>query len=281
MAVSWGTPALEFEEVPPSSEASASESWKSTTEVPGLDETYKVQTAKESNSITPQENIISPHEFVETEALQPYKGCYKDNTHGKRDLPVKKGSGKTQGACESACVGFKYFGRQWDRECFCGNSYGSQGKSSGCKCHESNIGGNKNCVYRNRMEIRAKFRARKAKEKKGKDRERKAKATKREARQKRTLLEVRAKEKKGKAREKKAKAKEKTAKAEEKKAKEKAKKKRKLLAMKAKERKGKAREKKAKAKEKKAKRIRKVLETRSKTEKKWRKSSAKIAKKSV
>jgi hypothetical protein len=76
-----------------------------------------------------------------------YKGCFKDMSNGKRDLPVYKGSGKDKSACKSACSGYKYFGQQWTKQCFCGNSFGSQGRSSGCNCDASNVGGDKNCVY--------------------------------------------------------------------------------------------------------------------------------------
>merc|ERR1712159_38843 len=71
-------------------------------------------------------------------------GCYKDNS--KRDLPVRKGN-TSRGGCKSSCKNYKYFGRQWTNECWCGNSYGKYGKTSGCKCDASNQGGWKNCIY--------------------------------------------------------------------------------------------------------------------------------------
>merc|ERR1712196_12810 len=77
-----------------------------------------------------------------------YKGCYKDNTRGRRDLPVRKmPNGKSKAQCKAACRGYKYFGLQWTKECWCGNRYGTQGKATGCKCDANNIGGNKNCIF--------------------------------------------------------------------------------------------------------------------------------------
>jgi len=76
-----------------------------------------------------------------------YKGCYNDMTNSVRDLPVSKGSGKDKAACMAECSGFKYFGMQWTMECFCGNTFASQGEATGCNCDADNIGANKNCIY--------------------------------------------------------------------------------------------------------------------------------------
>jgi hypothetical protein len=85
---------------------------------------------------------------------QPYVGCYRDNKSGKRDLPRSKGSPISYTSCRDKCAGYKYFGRQWKHQCFCGNAYGSQGKRSDCKCNaSSNIGGNRNCVYRTDVSV--------------------------------------------------------------------------------------------------------------------------------
>lgn len=80
---------------------------------------------------------------------QKYIGCFRDNQGGARDLPVRKGSGRmSQNECKKACANYKYFGRQWTEECWCGNSYPAQGASNQCKCNSStNLGGNVNCVY--------------------------------------------------------------------------------------------------------------------------------------
>merc|ERR1711998_673899 len=71
-------------------------------------------------------------------------GCFKDKSN--RDLPVHKKNG-SKASCASQCKNYKYFGRQYTEECWCGNSYGKYGKDTGCKCDASNIGGWKNCVY--------------------------------------------------------------------------------------------------------------------------------------
>jgi hypothetical protein len=77
-----------------------------------------------------------------------YKGCFKDCSRG-RDLPVYKGIKNTIEECAEACKDHKYFGRQWRKQCFCGNDYGKQGATSGCQCDGSYIGSCKNCVYQN------------------------------------------------------------------------------------------------------------------------------------
>jgi len=78
------------------------------------------------------------------------QGCYGDGgSSERRDLPVSKGRGLELGECALACRDFEYFGLQWKRECFCGNSYGKYGQllDKDCKCEAENIGQNRNCVY--------------------------------------------------------------------------------------------------------------------------------------
>lgn len=76
-----------------------------------------------------------------------YVGCFKDCANGKRDLPVRKSNG-SKASCASQRKGYTYFGRQWTQECWCGNSYGSQGAMSGqCQKGASNIGSCRNAVY--------------------------------------------------------------------------------------------------------------------------------------
>merc|ERR1719502_1760600 len=73
-----------------------------------------------------------------------FRGCFKDGH--KRDLPVRKKNGSAA-SCKKQCKGFRYFGRQYNQECWCGNRFGKYGKTSGCKCSGKNIGAWKNCVY--------------------------------------------------------------------------------------------------------------------------------------
>jgi hypothetical protein len=80
-----------------------------------------------------------------------YVGCFKDNTGGKRDLSERIEGGKNYKTCARICKrqGYEYFGRQWTNQCFCGNTYGSQGTATTCDCdNKSNVGGNVNCVYK-------------------------------------------------------------------------------------------------------------------------------------
>eukprot|EP01051_Picozoa_sp_SAG22_P026439 SAG22_NODE_8341_length_663_cov_0.726950_1_plen_172_part_10 len=65
-----------------------------------------------------------------------YLGCYNDN-NGGRDLEhtaprVTGGGPETIAACSARCSDYSYFGLQWANECFCGNTYGSQGENSDC-----------------------------------------------------------------------------------------------------------------------------------------------------
>ena len=78
-----------------------------------------------------------------------FKGCFKDSA--QRDLPIKKDGPKEIQECADACSSYQYFGRQWKKGCWCGDSYGSQGEETGCDWDEnaSNMGGWKNCVYGN------------------------------------------------------------------------------------------------------------------------------------
>jgi hypothetical protein len=65
-----------------------------------------------------------------------YIGCYTDcGDGGSRDLSVFGGvdySSMTAGYCATLCSGYAYFGTQYARECWCGDSYGSFGTSAGC-----------------------------------------------------------------------------------------------------------------------------------------------------
>lgn len=91
--------------------------------------------------------LPAPEEEPEGPLTGDYVGCFKDCQGGKRDLPVRKSNG-SKDSCASQCKGYKYFGRQWTKECWCGNSYGSQGSMSGqCARGASNIGACRNAVY--------------------------------------------------------------------------------------------------------------------------------------
>ena len=67
-----------------------------------------------------------------------YIGCFADNTNGVRDLPfaaerINEGTVPERAAiCLGLCTGYAYFGLQWSNECFCGNTYGSQGVGDQC-----------------------------------------------------------------------------------------------------------------------------------------------------
>lgn len=74
-------------------------------------------------------------------------GCYKDES--SRDLPHQLAShGLSIDKCREKCTdaGYKYSGRQYDGQCFCGDSYGKYGKTTGCDCNGSNVGAWKQCI---------------------------------------------------------------------------------------------------------------------------------------
>jgi hypothetical protein len=96
---------------------------------------------------TSNQVVQSPRDT--TISSDQYMGCYKDEP--SRDLPyVISGSGFSTDTCHSKCKshGYQFFGRQYDGQCFCGNSYGKYGQSSGCDCDGDNVGAWKNCVYK-------------------------------------------------------------------------------------------------------------------------------------
>jgi hypothetical protein len=85
-----------------------------------------------------------------------YVGCFADNTNG-RDLPISTAAligGDRQASlidCAGQCAGYEYMGLQWTSECYCGNSYGSQGSAEcpdDCGLPTSGTGcGGRNAIY--------------------------------------------------------------------------------------------------------------------------------------
>jgi len=67
-----------------------------------------------------------------------YKGCYKDTS--KRDLNkmVYSTNANNSSMCYKSCnkKGYKYFGLQYGKECFCGNKFGKYGKKAAKKCNK-------------------------------------------------------------------------------------------------------------------------------------------------
>jgi len=78
-----------------------------------------------------------------------YVGCFRDEL-GDRDLPSRQGAQMKLEECALACQGSEFFGRQWMRECFCGDSYGKHGRlpEDQCACDAEDIGDHRNCVYK-------------------------------------------------------------------------------------------------------------------------------------
>jgi len=81
-----------------------------------------------------------------------YLGCYDDH-QDDRAFPFQVPSnGHGTLDCERACTSYRYFGRQFKGQCFCGSDYSQivrHGTDSGCNCCGENVGGGKQCVWEN------------------------------------------------------------------------------------------------------------------------------------
>ncbi|KAL7438649.1 hypothetical protein ACHAXM_007362 [Skeletonema potamos] len=83
-----------------------------------------------------------------------YLGCYDDRQED-RAFPFQVPSdGHGALDCERECTtrSYRYFGRQFKGQCFCGSDYGQivrHGADSGCNCCGENVGGGKQCVWEN------------------------------------------------------------------------------------------------------------------------------------
>jgi len=74
------------------------------------------------------------HSHMQETSKWAYVGCYQDEQcmGGDHDLPIRKGSnGISVESCYQLCTGYRYFGQQRDRQCYCGNKYGSGSPAKG------------------------------------------------------------------------------------------------------------------------------------------------------
>eukprot|EP00588_Corethron_pennatum_P015798 CAMPEP_0194279810 /NCGR_PEP_ID=MMETSP0169-20130528/14138_1 /TAXON_ID=218684 /ORGANISM="Corethron pennatum, Strain L29A3" /LENGTH=383 /DNA_ID=CAMNT_0039024279 /DNA_START=49 /DNA_END=1197 /DNA_ORIENTATION=+ len=79
-----------------------------------------------------------------------YLGCYKDT--GDRALPVNRTPNGDVEHCSKMCADFKYFGRQWTGQCWCGNEgYDKYGATGGCACNGGIVGDFIQCVWENNL----------------------------------------------------------------------------------------------------------------------------------
>ena len=74
-----------------------------------------------------------------------YIGCFKDYTNGVRDMPHQTANTESGEGCADQCraKGFKYMGQQHTNQCFCSNTYRSQGTSTACGAGGKLCGGGK------------------------------------------------------------------------------------------------------------------------------------------
>ena len=83
-----------------------------------------------------------------------YLGCY-DDRQDDRAFPFQVPSiGHSSLDCERECTNrsYRYFGRQFKGQCFCGSNYSQivrHGAESGCNCCGENVGGGRQCVWEN------------------------------------------------------------------------------------------------------------------------------------
>ncbi len=83
-----------------------------------------------------------------------YLGCY-DDRQDDRAFPFQVPSnGHGTVDCERECTSrrYRYFGRQFKGQCFCGSDYSQivrHGTETGCNCCAVNVGGGKQCVWEN------------------------------------------------------------------------------------------------------------------------------------
>ena len=83
-----------------------------------------------------------------------YLGCY-DDQQDDRAFPFQVPSnGHGSLDCERECTtrGYRYFGRQFKGQCFCGSNFSQivrHGIESDCNCCGENVGGGRNCVWEN------------------------------------------------------------------------------------------------------------------------------------
>jgi len=83
---------------------------------------------------SPTHDALPPDSSSPADASLSSIGCYADSM--TRDLPFMayESPNNTTEACISTCSdrGYLYAGAQYGTQCYCGNSYGSQGTSGGC-----------------------------------------------------------------------------------------------------------------------------------------------------
>lgn len=106
------------------------------------DDTADMITARGAASQVAAEELLFPRSDFE------YVGCFRDKTDD-RDLPFRK-SRYQLNDCALACGGFSYFGRQFNGECWCGDSFGKHGQAADeeCACDSDDIGLDRSCIYR-------------------------------------------------------------------------------------------------------------------------------------
>lgn len=96
-------------------------------------------------------NCVYAIKYPTPEQPKPWHfvGCYKDR--GNRAMPHFVDDFTSDFECYNECKdnGFKFFGKQWYGECWCGadRGYKKYGQAQTCKCDGNRSSAWKNCVY--------------------------------------------------------------------------------------------------------------------------------------
>lgn len=104
-------------------------------------------TPTRSPTLAPTHGAAPGCDADEVDAL--YLGCYNDRNNN-RVLPEGVGGGRhTAEECRDECRGYKYFGREFLGQCFCGDDddYHKHRAARGCNCCGGNVGSRKICVW--------------------------------------------------------------------------------------------------------------------------------------
>ena len=80
----------------------------------------------------------------------PYLGCFHDRRSHRALSREVDGADRAE-ECRDWCEarGYRYFGREWRGQCFCGNrhDYDKHGRATGCDCCGEDVGNKKICVW--------------------------------------------------------------------------------------------------------------------------------------
>jgi len=109
----------------------------------------KAPTSSDQPTSTPSRPPTKAPTSRQVQLSDRFIGCFKDSKN--RDLPKQMAKSDTN-TCLQACAeeGYKFMGRQFTDNCFCGSTYGMHGESNECQdclSQSTNYGSYVNCVF--------------------------------------------------------------------------------------------------------------------------------------